>query len=34
MPEVEVGRILDFFAHPVVAGVALTAPLKVTWSTR
>ena len=29
MPEVEVGRILDFFAHPVVAGVDLTAPLKV-----
>lgn len=29
MPEVEVGRISDFFAHPVVAGINLTAPLKV-----
>ena len=34
MPEVEVGRLSDFFAHPVVAGVALTASLKVAWSTR
>ena len=29
MPEVEVGSVSDFFAHPVVAGVALTAPLAV-----
>ena len=29
MPEVEVGRVADFFAHPVVAGVDLTAPLKL-----
>ena len=29
MPEVEVGRVSDFFAHPVVAGVDLTASLKV-----
>lgn len=29
MIEVEVGAINDFFARPVVAGIALTAPLKV-----
>ncbi|MFC1935495.1 translation elongation factor-like protein [Chloroflexota bacterium] len=29
MPEVEVGRVSDFFARPVVAGINLTAPLKV-----
>ena len=28
MPEVEVGRVSAFFAHPVVAGITLTAPLK------
>lgn len=29
MPEVEVGRVDDFFAKPVVAGITLSAPLKV-----
>ncbi len=29
MPEVAVGRVSDFFAHPVVAGINLTASLKV-----
>lgn len=29
MPEEEIGRISDFFARPVVAGIHLTAPLKV-----
>jgi len=29
MPEVEVGRVNDFFARPVVAGIALTGTLKV-----
>ncbi len=29
MPEVEVGSVSDFFAHPVVAGIELTAELKV-----
>jgi selenocysteine-specific translation elongation factor len=29
MPEVEIGKISEFFARPVVAGIALTAPLKV-----
>lgn len=29
MPEVEVGRVNDFFARPVVAGIALTSTLKV-----
>ncbi|MFC1952464.1 translation elongation factor-like protein [Chloroflexota bacterium] len=29
MPEVEIGKVSDFFAHPVVAGITLTAPLKV-----
>ncbi len=28
MPEVEIGKVSDFFARPVVAGVELTAPLK------
>ncbi len=29
MPEVEIGKISDFFARPVVAGIELTAPIKV-----
>ena len=29
MPEVEVGRVADFFARPLVAGIELTASLKV-----
>jgi hypothetical protein len=29
MPEIEVGRVSDYFAHPMVAGVDLTHPLKV-----
>ncbi|MFC1900561.1 translation elongation factor-like protein [Chloroflexota bacterium] len=29
MPEIEVGKVSDFFAKPVVAGIELTAPLKV-----
>ncbi|MFC2024873.1 translation elongation factor-like protein [Chloroflexota bacterium] len=29
MPEEEIGRVSDFFARPVVAGIQLTAPLKV-----
>lgn len=29
MPEVEVGEVSDFFAKPVVAGITLSAPLKV-----
>ncbi len=29
MPEVEIGKVSDFFAKPVVAGIELTAPLKV-----
>ena len=28
MPEVEVGKVVDFFAKPVVAGVELTGTLK------
>ncbi len=28
MPEVEIGKVSDFFAHPVVAGIELTASLK------
>ena len=28
MPEVEIGKVSDFFAHPVVAGIELTATLK------
>lgn len=29
MPEVEIGNVSDFFARPVVAGIQLTASLKV-----
>jgi selenocysteine-specific translation elongation factor len=29
MPEEEIGRVSTFFARPVVAGIDLTAPLKV-----
>ena len=29
MPEEIVGKVSDFFARPVVAGIELTAPLKV-----
>ena len=29
MPEVAIGKINDFFARPVVAGIELSAPLKV-----
>jgi len=29
MPEVEIGRVGDFFAKPVVAGIELTGTLKV-----
>ena len=29
MPEEEIGRISDFFARPVVAGIELTGKLKV-----
>ena len=29
MPEIEIGKVTDFFAHPVVAGIELTAGLKV-----
>ena len=29
MPEVEIGKVGDFFAHPVVAGIELTGGLKV-----
>ncbi len=28
MPEVEIGKVSDFFARPVVAGIQLTATLK------
>jgi len=28
MPEIEIGTVNDFFAHPVVAGVVLSAALK------
>jgi selenocysteine-specific translation elongation factor len=28
MPEVEVGKVSEFFAKPVVAGIILTAPIK------
>ena len=28
MPEKEIGKVSDFFAHPVVAGVELTGTLK------
>ena len=29
MPEEAVGKVSDFFARPVVAGIELTAPLRV-----
>ena len=29
MPEVEIGMVSDFFAHLVVAGIELSAPLKL-----
>lgn len=29
MPEIDIGRISDFFARPVVAGINLTGTLKV-----
>jgi len=29
MPEIAIGKVSDFFARPVVAGIDLTAPLKV-----
>ena len=29
MPEEEVGKVSDFFAHPVVAGIDLTGTVKV-----
>lgn len=29
MPEVEIGKVSDFFAHPVVAGIELSEKLKV-----
>jgi len=29
MPEVDIGKVSDFFAHPVVAGVDLVTSLKV-----
>ena len=29
MPEVEIGKVSDFFARPVVAGIELTASIKV-----
>ena len=29
MPEVEIGKVSDFFAHPVVAGIELTGTMKV-----
>jgi selenocysteine-specific translation elongation factor len=29
MPEVEIGKVSDFFAHPVVAGITLTKTLEV-----
>ncbi|MBN1862077.1 MAG: translation elongation factor-like protein [Dehalococcoidales bacterium] len=29
MPEVAIGKVNDFFARPVVAGIELTAPVKV-----
>lgn len=28
MAEIMIGKVSDFFAHPVVAGIELTAPLK------
>ncbi len=29
MPDVEIGKVSDFFARPVVAGLELTAPVKL-----
>jgi len=29
MPEIEIGKVSDFFARPLVAGIELTAPLKI-----
>jgi selenocysteine-specific translation elongation factor len=29
MPEEVIGKVSDFFAHPVVAGIELSGPLKV-----
>ena len=29
MPEVVIGKVSDFFAHPMVAGIELTGTLKV-----
>lgn len=29
MPEVVIGKVSDFFARPVVAGITLEAPMKV-----
>ncbi|HEX76401.1 MAG TPA: translation elongation factor-like protein [Dehalococcoidia bacterium] len=29
MPEIEVGKVSDFFARPVVAGITLTGTLKL-----
>lgn len=29
MPEVEIGKVIDFFARPVVAGVELKGALKI-----
>ena len=29
MPEIVIGKVTEFFAHPVVAGIELSAPLKV-----
>ncbi|MAG15035.1 MAG: translation elongation factor-like protein [Dehalococcoidales bacterium] len=29
MPEEEIGKVSDFFAHPVVAGIEMTSTLKV-----
>jgi selenocysteine-specific translation elongation factor len=29
MPEEAIGKVMDFFAHPVVAGIDLTGMLKV-----
>ena len=28
MPEEEIGKVMEFFAHPVVAGIELSHPLK------
>jgi selenocysteine-specific translation elongation factor len=29
MPDIEIGKVSDFFKKPVVAGIELSAPLKV-----